>query len=221
MIATGATAHLPPIYPLILSLIYRIFGLTSTAGYASLLFIIINGSVLMGVLPWFSEKLGFSKQAGIIGALGGAIFMEMAGHGEYLTALVMGLLLIAFLGRWTKNNNTPISTLLLGVLMGISFHLQPALLPVMLGCIIFELWWSQNPKKWALTGLMSHGDLRQLPGDRRRHKQRHPRRGDHRFGRQPAHYQWGCRYGRVRGLAAVMAAAGVLVGGKQGKHVDK
>jgi hypothetical protein len=57
MIPTGPTAHLPPVSPLIDSLIYKALGLTSRAGYVRALFIIITASVLYGMLPWGSTPV--------------------------------------------------------------------------------------------------------------------------------------------------------------------
>jgi hypothetical protein len=104
MIPTGPTAHLPPIIPFIISMIYRWFGLTSTAGYASRLFVIANGSLLYAMLPWLSDKLGTTRHAGFIGGIAGALLIEWHGHGEYLAGTVMGFLLAAFLRRWTENS---------------------------------------------------------------------------------------------------------------------
>jgi len=156
-IPTGPTAHLPPIYPFIVSVIYRWFGLTPAAGYASLLFIAVTVSVLYSILPWFAQQLGLSRQAGFVGGLAGAFLVEWHGHGEYLTGIVLGLLLIAFLARWTKNRVSWRGSLLLGLAMGAAFHLQPTLLPVMLGCMAFELWWSRSQRKRTFLGVTTLG----------------------------------------------------------------
>jgi hypothetical protein len=141
IIPTGPTAHLPPVPPLIDSLIYRGFGQTSRAGYVRAFSIIITASVLYGMLPWFSGQLGTGKAAGVIGGLVGAIgwladtiWDKLPGHREYLTGLIMGLLLVAFLRRWRGQSGSWHGTLLLGLATGAAFHVQPALLPVILGC---------------------------------------------------------------------------------------
>ena len=157
MIPTGPTAHLPPIYPAIFSLVYRIFGLTSTAGYMSMSLIILAASVVDGMLPWLSKKLGMGGQAGLIGGFAGAFFMELPGHGEYLTAIVLGFCLVAFTQRWSRGKISKSSSLFLGLGIGISFHLQPALLPVILGCMAFELWWSKNHQKWVFSLFIALG----------------------------------------------------------------
>lgn len=166
MITTGLTAHLPPVPPLIDSLIYRTFGLTSTAGYVRALFIIVTASVLYGMLPWFSDWLGAGRPAGVIGGLVGSIsglegkiWEKLPGHGEYLTGLIMGLVLVAFLRRWREQSGGWNGSLLLGLATGVAFHVQPALLPVILGCMFFELWWLKNPRKWAIVGVMALGIL--------------------------------------------------------------
>lgn len=157
MIPTGPTAHLPPIYPAIFSLVYRIFGLTSTAGYISMSLIILAASVVDGILPWLSKNLGMGSQIGIIGGFSGAFFMELPGHGEYLTALALGICLVVFVRRWSGSKTTKFGSLLFGFGIGITFHLQPALLPVILGCMLFELWWSKNCQKWSFSLLMALG----------------------------------------------------------------
>lgn len=159
MIPTGPTAHLPPIYPAIFSLIYRAFGLTSTAGYISMLFIVISASILYAILPWISKALGVGFQAGFLGGFAGALLIEWPGHGEYPTAIVLGLLIVAFYQRWTRGEYSVIQSLLLGLGIGISFHLQPALLPVFIGCMIFELWWSKYRNKWIFSIFLTLGIL--------------------------------------------------------------
>jgi hypothetical protein len=166
IIPTGPTAHLPPIPPLKDSLIYRALGLTPKAGYMRALSIILTESILYGMLPWFSRRLGTGKGAGfiagLVGALsglGGTIWDHLPGHGEYLTALIMGLVLVVFLRRWSDQSGSWLGSLLLGLAIGAAFHLQPALLPVILGCMLFELWWLNNPRKWALVGVIALGIL--------------------------------------------------------------
>jgi len=118
------------------------------------------------MLPWFSKRLGTGRGAGVIaglvGAIGGLvgdIWDKLPGHGEYLTGLVMGLVLVAFLRRWREGSGGWSDSLLLGLAIGMAFHVQPALLPVILGCMLFELWWLKNPRKWALVGVIALGIL--------------------------------------------------------------
>jgi hypothetical protein len=166
VIPTGPTAHLPPVPPLIASLIYKALGLNSRSGYVRAVSIIVTASVLYGLLPWFSERLGTGRAAGVIGGLSGAlggligaIWDKLPGHGEYMTGLIMGLVLVAFLRRWKERKGDWRGSFFLGLAVGAAFHVQPALLPVILGCMVFELWWLKNPRKWALVGVMALGIL--------------------------------------------------------------
>ena len=83
----------------------------------------------------------------------------VTGHREYLTAIILGILLVTFLQRWTKNRASKGGSFLLGLAIGAAFHMQPALLPVIMGCILFELWWSRNPCKWILLSMLTLGIL--------------------------------------------------------------
>ena len=159
-IPTGPTAHLPPVYPLIVSLVYRWFGLTPTAGYVSRLLIAITASILYALLPWIAAQLGLTWQAGFLAGVAAAFrHEEWHGHGEYLTGVVLALLLVAFLYRWTKPRVSWWGSLLLGLAIGAAFHLQPALLPVILGCFAFELWWGRSRHTWASLGVCTLGIL--------------------------------------------------------------
>ena len=159
LIPTGPTAHLPPVYPFIVSVIYRWFGLTATAGYVSLLFIILTCSLLYAMLPWLSGQFGLSQQAGFFGGLAGALVVESEWQdlGERLTGFFLGLLLVAFLLRWTKGRTSWRGSLFLGMAIGAAFHLQPALLPVILGCMAFEFWWGRSQQKRTFLTVMTLG----------------------------------------------------------------
>ena len=159
MIETGPTAHLPPVYPAIFALIYYLFGLTSQAGYISLGFIAATNSIMYAIIPWLGAKLGADKGAGLMGGLAGACMLEWSAHGEGLTGVVLGLLLVAFLQRWNNGQNSLFSSLLLGLGIGASFHLQPVLLIVVLGCLAFEIWWRKNQRKFAYTSILILGIL--------------------------------------------------------------
>jgi hypothetical protein len=155
---TGPTAHVPPVYPYILGGLYRLFGLTRTAGYVSYLLIAVVASLLYALLPWVSNRLGLGRAAGFIGGLiGGVQIEERWLHAEDLMALVLLLLLAAFLVRWTTRQVSWQGSLLLGLGMGVAFHLQPAYLPVMLACMAFELWWLRGPHTRTLVGVMILG----------------------------------------------------------------
>jgi hypothetical protein len=157
MLPTGPTAHLPPIPPAIFGLSYRLFGLTLTAGYIAWLINFAFYAALWGMLPWLAGRLGLGGPAGVIAGLVGALIPRWPGHGEGLAALALGLLLAGFLQRWMSERRGVVSSLLLGIGAGIAFHVQPALLPVVLGWMAFELWWSVDRRKWLFSTLLTAG----------------------------------------------------------------
>ena len=157
MIPTGPTAHLPPLHPWLISLIYRAFGLTEQGGFAAYLYMVLTFSLMFALLPWLGEKLGLGRPAGLIGGLIGALSVEWAGHGEYLTGIGLSLLLVFFLLRWKKGEPTWWTSILLGLFCGLLFHLQPALLLMVIGCLVFEALRSRSGKKRLSIALVVAG----------------------------------------------------------------
>lgn len=144
---TGPTAHLPPIMPFTLATIWKVFGMGLAAGYAAFLFRIAALALMYAMLPWLALQLGLGRPAGVLAGFTGALIVTWPGHGEALTAIAMGLLLVAFVRRWTEGTYSWKNSLMLGLAAGVAFHLQPALLPVVLGCLAFELWWNNERRK--------------------------------------------------------------------------
>jgi hypothetical protein len=157
MLPTGPTAHLPPIPPAIDGLIFRLFGLTLVAGYIAWLVRMATWAALWGLLPWIGARVGLGGGAGALAGFAGALVPLWSGHGEGLTAVALGLLMVAFVRRWMMGRSSPIGSLLLGIAAGIAFHVQPALLPVVLGWMAFELWWSVDRRRWLFSALMTLG----------------------------------------------------------------
>lgn len=157
MIPTGSTAHLPPVWPGIIALTWILFGKTMTGGYALLVFAAIVYSSLFALLPWLGEQFGTGRRAGLIGGLVGSGIVLGPGNGEVLAALVLGFLAIGFLHRWKTGSESVSVAFLLGLACGAAFHLQPALLPVVIGWMLFELGWSRTRRKWILVPVLVLG----------------------------------------------------------------
>lgn len=157
MLPTGPTAHLPPIPPALFGLIYRILGLTLAAGYVAWIVNIVFDAAVCGMLPWLARQVGLPLRGGVLAGLACALIPRWPGHGEGLTALALCLLMAAFVRRWTTERSTPAGSLFLGVGGGVAFHIQPAVLPVMLGWMAVELWWRSDRKKWLHAAWMVVG----------------------------------------------------------------
>ena len=154
ILPTGPTAHLPPIPPAILALIYELFGITKTAGIAGWLFRMLAQSAIWGFLPWIGARTGLGWKAGLIGGLAGALFPQWLAHGEALAAVMLGLLVVAVGRRW-ESVPRPAGSILLGAAFGFSFHVQPAFLLVLVGYLGFELWWRGDPARWGSAALVA------------------------------------------------------------------
>jgi hypothetical protein len=158
LIPTGPTAHMPPLYVGFLALLYHLFGLTLTAGYIAWSLKMLSYSVLFSMLPWVSGKLGLGRQAGTLAGLAGALIPAYPSEVEPLAALAMAVFLVHFLRRW-KSGSSNWSSVFFGLAWGAAFHVKPSLLPVVLGCLVFEVWWNRKREArqtviWVLLGIV-------------------------------------------------------------------
>jgi len=158
-VPTGPTAHVPPVYPFLLSLLYRVFGLTFAAGFVAWMLGAASYATTFALLPWFAGRVGVPREAGVLGGLTGALLPHWLAQAEALAGLALCLLLVASLRRWTSGHTSVRASLLLGVAWGVAFHLKPALLPVLLGCMAFELRWMRDPRRWRWAATLALGVL--------------------------------------------------------------
>ncbi|MGB5813839.1 MAG: hypothetical protein WBI27_01425, partial [Thermoanaerobaculia bacterium] len=157
MVPTGPSVHLPPLVPGILALCWSLFGMGLGGGYAVWIFSITAFSALYALLPWLGGELGLGREAGVLAGIVGSLIVLPPGNGEEIAGIFLGLVAIVFLRRWTSGLGSFGGSLLLGVTCGGAFHLQPVLLPVVLGWMAFELWWSRDSRKWSLSAVIVLG----------------------------------------------------------------
>lgn len=156
-IPTGATAHAPPAYVLLLALLYWAFGFTLLAGVLHWLLVLASYSAMYAMLPWVADRLGLPRGAGLAGGAAGAFLVLWPGEVEGFAGVVLALLAVAFARRWSGSVASGRRSLVLGLAAGASFHLQPALLPVVLGWLAFELWWRREPASRRGTAVLFAG----------------------------------------------------------------
>jgi hypothetical protein len=158
-VATGPTAHVPPLYPFLISLFYRLFGLTVTAGYIRWLVDIVIVSTAYALLPWLAARFGLSPHGGLLAGIAGAFHVQWFCTGEFLAAIFLALLLVGFIRRWTRGRASAVGSLAIGIACGAALHLKPALLLLFLGCLAFELWWSHGRRMWVQSMVVVLGIL--------------------------------------------------------------
>lgn len=66
---TGPSTHLAPAYPAMLALLTWLFGAHTAGAFASHVAAALAASALLGLLPYFSAKLGFGNGPGLAGAI--------------------------------------------------------------------------------------------------------------------------------------------------------
>ncbi len=157
IIPSGPTAHLPPLVPGIHAFFWRVFGMGLAGGVAAFLFNIVALSALYALAPWLGEKLGLGREPGVLAGIVGSFVVLRFGNAEEATGLVLALLAVVFLRRWTTEQPPARRSFILGLACGIAFHLQPVLLSVVLGWMVFELWWRRTRRSWAMSGLVVLG----------------------------------------------------------------
>ena len=157
VLPTGPTAHVAPIPPLISSVVYRVLGLTLTAGYVDRTLSALFFAALWGLLPWLAGRVGLGVRAGVMGGIVGALIPKWPSHGTSLTALALALLMAAFLRRWSAERTGASAALLLGLGCGAAIHVQPVVLAVVAGWMLFELVWFGGRRMRARTALTALG----------------------------------------------------------------
>jgi hypothetical protein len=160
---TGPTAHPLPLNTGWLALIYGVWGFTLTAGYVRCVLHIAIVAAMYAMLPWVAGRLGVGRPAGLIAGVVGALIpfqglWDVIGwcSQEALAAILLGVLLAAWVRRWSGRSSV-VGALLWGAGFGVSFHLAPALLLVMLGCLAFELAWQRDRRRWSAAALAVMG----------------------------------------------------------------
>jgi 4-amino-4-deoxy-L-arabinose transferase-like glycosyltransferase len=101
--------------------------------------------------------------AGVLAGLVSALILRQ-GQDEFIgwgvtahASMALALVTIAFVDRWKKERRSTAGSALLGIGCGAAFHLSPPLLLVVLGYLIFELWWRRDRRKWFLAASVAAG----------------------------------------------------------------
>src|SRR5262245_9834982 len=134
---TGPTALAPPIYPIYLGLIFRIFGTGEAAEVVKCLLTSSVSALRCALIPWLAICLGLSLRTGVIGGLLsafyiGALATDVKGDwAEAHVATAMVGFFFAAIRIAETSRLTARSAALLGFWWGLALLLSPALASVL------------------------------------------------------------------------------------------
>ncbi len=163
-IPTGYTAHIAPVYPLVISPLYRLLGDTSTADFARIVLSIAVAAVSYALLPFVATAIRMSASVGIVAGLTGALlpshfWPESMGETEAaFSPVFIELTVILFAGALIAKRFSVSSGTRAGMWCGIGLLLSPALSPVFAGLgglAIFKF----RPRIWRWIAGVLFGTL--------------------------------------------------------------
>ena len=136
----GPTAHSAPLYPLLLSLIFRLFGMGVAGNLAQEVFSSLLASLQYALVPYVAEICGMRRFTGLLGGLLGALlpinrWVQTKGNFEYaLAGLLCVIVTMAVIRTWQKQDFSWRRGVLLGLLWGVTLLTAPqfALLMIVL-----------------------------------------------------------------------------------------
>jgi hypothetical protein len=132
---TGPTAHVAPLYPMVLAQVYRVFGYkTFTGNFVQQLLAILATSLGLGLLPLIARRCGLRFGAALTAGIVLAVcpfnlWVETSGTWEQpYAALALTLLLLVFANLHNDGWHSGWRAGLAGLVLGLSGLLNPNLL---------------------------------------------------------------------------------------------
>lgn len=139
---TGSTAHVAPLYPLLLSLIFRIFGTGAAGEIAQEIFSSLIASLTYAGLPLLSSAAGFGPLlGGLAGIVGGILpvnfWSETKGSFEAaLAGLFLMALCCAMCRPWHSQSFSVASAVTVGLISGLALLASPSIAPVLASMLV-------------------------------------------------------------------------------------
>jgi hypothetical protein len=156
---TGPTAHVSPVYPLVVAAIYAVFGVNTLAAMLVQSFLAAATiAATLCCLPWLARRCGLHEAAGWLAAFTLAVlpinyFYESFGDWEQpLAALVLIGLLACFLELRQTGWQRPRLVGALGLLSGVAALLSPSLMPAIALMLLVEFVWPTAPRRRVFAG---------------------------------------------------------------------
>ena len=156
-IPTGPTAHHAPIYPMLLSVIFRAFGYGAAAAYAMAVMNIFFAALHYALIPVLTDVAKIHRVvgvlAGFVAALVPYLIMREIRWETTLSALAIILVILVATRWWQDPQPTRFHTFCLGLAWGGGMLCCPALLPVFLLILLYfgVFAWKRKHPRWLIT----------------------------------------------------------------------
>lgn len=161
---TGPTAHVAPVYPFALSLLYRVFGFSEAAELVKELLVTLASALEYALLPAAALAFGFPWRAGLLAGFAGALlplfpYLETKGEweGPY-GALALLLIAMSVARAGLRLDVTDRAAAWRGIAWGFALLLAPAVLPALAAFLFLEIWRSRRlaaAHPWRRAAIMT------------------------------------------------------------------
>lgn len=154
LLPTGPTAHTTPFFPVLLAGIFKLFGTGYRGQFVRCLVDIASYSLLYALYPIFASLFKFPFSAGLFGGLASALLplrrsAELfRGWDEPYGAMILALLLVLTLKRWTSERKDKTRAIVLGISWGLAMYVSSSLLSIAVGLMIVDLWKNRTARAW-------------------------------------------------------------------------
>ncbi|MFL6414843.1 MAG: glycosyltransferase family 39 protein [Bryobacteraceae bacterium] len=165
-VPTGPSATVPPLYPLIMSVIFRLFG-TGVAGESvKVLLTCLVSSLQYALIPWVAKRLGLPGAVGLMAGMLGALtplnpYIEVQGDFEnHLSGLLL-LILLAWTEIAGRQQWSTARAFALGIFYGICTLTSPSLAPLCFISFVYLLFRQRRmtPRMPQLAALLLLGSV--------------------------------------------------------------
>ena len=139
---TGPTAHASPLYPLLLSVVFRVFGTGRDGQIAQEVLSCVLASTVWALMPVVSKACRVDRTVGILAGFGGALLPinrlpETKGDFETaLAGLICVLVFVVYIRCWLDHSFSEKSAVYLGVLSGLAILVSASLAAMVCGLLV-------------------------------------------------------------------------------------
>ena len=157
LVPTGPTAHHAPIYPFLLSLIFRTLGYDSQAAWAMAAMNIFFGALHYALVPILTDRAKIRRTVGVTAAFLGELLpyriMREIRWETTLSALFIVMLAIVTVSWWQDRESSGTRTFVVGLIWGIAMLGCPIMLPVFFLALLFFAIYAKraNYSSWPAT----------------------------------------------------------------------